>query len=492
MSRFWYTLVWYLATPFVLIHLLWRARRQPEYLGHWAERWGLPGAWKQARGAIERARGTVAPERPLPAPDGSGQGRPLIWIHAVSVGETRAAQPLVAALERDYPHLRILMTAMTPTGRQTSIELFGDRVLRCYLPYDYPGAMARFLETWQPRLALIMETELWPNLMQACALRHLPVCLVNARLSEKSLRKAQRWPGLIRPAVAQLSLIAVQSRIHEQRLSALGATGMQLTGNLKFDITPPAAMLERGRLWQRTLGARAVVLAASTREGEERLLLEQWRLQRNRQQSAPRSSEAGPQAGPVAKLEPAPLLVIVPRHPQRFEEVAQLIRDHGFELRRRIALDQPGLWQDNGAGGAEVVVLGDSMGEMFAYYGMATVAILGGSLLEHGGQNLIESCAVGTPIVMGPHTYNFEEAAQQAEQAGAALRVSDAARAVEQVLALLAAPGERELMSSRGRAFADEHRGATRRTLDLVGRWLPVASGASAKTDAASSPSPRA
>lgn len=443
MSRFWYSLAWYLATPLVLVHLLWRARKQPEYLAHWGERWALRSAW----------------------PTGPGSERPLIWIHAVSVGETRAAQPLVAALERDYPDARLLLTAMTPTGRQTSEQLFGDRVMRGYLPYDYPGAMARFLEHWQPRVAIIMETELWPNLMQACHLRHLPVCLINARLSAKSLRKAQRWAGLIGPAVRQLSLIAVQSEVHAQRLRSLGAGDPRMTGNLKFDITPPPAMLELGRAWRGALNGRPVVLAASTREGEERLLLEQWHAHREQQRAAA--------PGLAGDASTSPLLVIVPRHPQRFDEIAQQIRELGFECRRRSDIETPSAFGVGLGAERETIVLGDSMGEMFAYYALADVAILGGSLLEHGGQNLIESCAVGTPVIMGPHTYNFEEAAQQAESHGAAQRVADVAEAVARSIDLAGDARSRDRMSAQARGFADEHRGATRKTMDAMRQWLP-------------------
>ena len=364
-----YSLAWYLATPLVVMHLLWRSRRQPEYLRHWNERWSLLGRRPAAQ-------------------------RPIVWIHAVSVGETRAAQTLIVALERDYPHLQILLTAMTPTGRQTGEQLFGDRVLRSYLPYDYPGAMRRFIEYWRPQAAIIMETELWPNLMANCVRHSVPVCLVNARLSQRSLRKGARWGGLISVALKQLSAIAVQSEADAQRLRTLGARQLTITGNMKFDITPAPQQLELGRHWRAKIAARSVVLAASTREGEERLLLAQWR----RHASAATGAR--------------PLLVIVPRHPQRFEEVGELIREAGLSMTRRSQFGAGSAARAQAAEAGEVdVLLGDSMGEMSAYYAMADVAILGGSLLEFGGQNLIESCAVGTRIILGQHTFNFDEAA---------------------------------------------------------------------------------
>jgi 3-deoxy-D-manno-octulosonic-acid transferase len=436
MIRTLYSFAWYVATPFVVLHLLWRSRKQPEYRRHWGQRWGLC----------------------LARPDSNTQ---LIWIHAVSVGETRAAQTLITEFEKAYPKLRILVTSMTPTGRQTSELLYGNRVLRSYLPYDYSGAMNRFVDHWQPTIAIIIETELWPNLMAACSRRAIPVCLVNGRLSERSLRKGLRLRWLITPALQQFSAIAAQSQADAKRLQELGAEHLTITGNMKFDISPPQKQLELGRSWRGRLGGRTV-LAASTREGEERLLLAQWHLAN------------------AAKGIDTTLLVIVPRHPQRFDEVADLIAEAGFKVLRR---SQVLAAQDDGASSQQPgdqrfsfdgsqVLLGDSMGEMFAYYAMADVAILGGSLLEHGGQNLIEPCSVGTPVIMGPHTFNFEEAAEQASALGAAIRVGNAKQAVLSALALINDSERRSQMSANGTAFTGDHSGATRKTLDILEPWL--------------------
>ncbi len=429
MSRALYSLGWWLATPLVMAYLLWRSRHQPEYRSHWAQRWGLVAA-----------RGDTAP---------------LVWVHAVSVGETRAAQPLIAALLARDPSLRILLTHMTPTGRQTGAELFASRfsgrVVQAYLPYDYPYATRRFLRAWRPLLGIVMETELWPNLCAAAVAEGVPLALVNARLSEKSLRKGLRWRSLMGPALDTLCCVVAQTDADAQRIRALGREQVAIAGNMKFDVSAPAEMLERGREWRAGFGGRSVVLAASTRDGEEALLLDAWEALRGAGSSGSRARE--------------PLLAIVPRHPQRFDEVADEIARRGLALARRSRFGED-------AAARADVLLGDSMGEMFAYYAMADVAVLGGSLLPFGGQNLIEACAVGVPVLLGEHTYNFEDAARQAIEAGAAHRVPDASAALHVALELLAHPERRALMSQRAAAFAAAHRGATQRTLALLQPWL--------------------
>ncbi|OGA52615.1 MAG: 3-deoxy-D-manno-octulosonic acid transferase, partial [Betaproteobacteria bacterium RIFCSPLOWO2_12_FULL_62_58] len=363
--RFIYTLLVYALLPRALWHLLWRARRQPAYLEHIPERFGY---YRQ------------------PAE------QPLIWVHAVSVGETRAAEPLIRALQREYPQHRILLTHMTPTGREAGEALYGDTVLRCYLPYDYPGAVAHFLDHFRPRVGVLMETEVWSNLIHACRERRIPLYLVNARLSEKSFEKYRRFAELTRASLGELTAVAAQTADDAQRLAALGAENAVIAGNLKFDIELPVAQLKLGEAWRRRYGeSRPVLLAASTRDGEEDLLL----------------SRLGALEAPFA------LLVIVPRHPQRFDAVAALIERHGIRYQRR-SREEPVAPDTR-------VVLGDSMGEMFAYYAACDVAFIGGSLLPFGGQNLIEACAAGKPVLFGPHTYNFAEAAEGAIAAGAAL-----------------------------------------------------------------------
>jgi 3-deoxy-D-manno-octulosonic-acid transferase len=408
-----YTAVLFLLLPYVAFHLVWRARRQPEYLRHWGERFGR---YHQIR--------------PL---------RPVIWLHAVSVGETRAAAPLVKALQARYPEHQIILTHMTPTGRETGEQLFGPDVLRCYLPYDYPFAVRHFLDHFKPELGLLLETEIWPNLIRACHGAKIPLCLVNARLSEKSARRYARFGGLSAASLRQMSAIAAQTEEDAQRLEVLGAGNVRVMGNLKFDIAPSAEMLELGsRLLQRFGPERLIFLAASTREGEEEQIL------------------AAVKNVGVPEL----LTVIVPRHPQRFDAVAQLLEQRGIPWQRRSA--------EHAVDAATQVVLGDSMGEMFAYYAASDVAFIGGSLLPYGGQNLIEACAVGTPVILGQHTYNFAEAAERAVEAGAAVRVASAEELARELQNLLHDPERRRRMGQAGLAFIRQHQGATEKVMAIL------------------------
>ncbi len=413
LTRLPYTLLWILALPLVLLRLLWRARRQPAYLRHVGERFGR-----------YRVRAPLA----------------VIWVHAVSVGETRAAEPLVRALLARWPEHSVLLTQMTPTGRDTARTLFKDepRVLRAYLPYDVGCFAHAFLRHFRPMFGVIMETELWPNLLAACRRRRIPVMLANARLSERSARRYARLPGLTGLTMKALAAIGAQTAADAARLGQLGARRVTVTGNIKFDIAPPAAQLELGKTLRERIGERPVVLAASTREGEEVLLLDAF----------------------ARHAPPAALLLLVPRHPQRFEEVAALVRARRLGLQRRS--------EDAAVAATTRVLLGDSMGEMFAYYAAAEVALIGGSWLPFGGQNLIEACAVGTPVVIGPHTYNFQAVADDAVRAGAALRAEDAEAGMRAAMALLADAARREDVSAAGRAFATTHQGATARTIALL------------------------
>ena len=420
MARLLYTLTLLLLSPWVPLHLLWRARRQPEYLHRWGERFGY-----------------YAPRRPAP----------LIWLHAVSVGETRAAQPLVALLRQHWPEQRILFTHMTPTGRHAGEEIFGDTVERVYLPYDYPWAVRRFLKHFRPTLGVIMETELWPNMIADCHRSSIPLLLVNARLSEKSARRYARFPTLTRQALRGLAAVAAQGGDDAARLTRLGAPDVIVTGNLKFDITPPPEQLALGARLRGLWGGRQVLVAASTRAGEEALLLDALRA---------RSME---------NL----LLVIVPRHPQRFEEVAALIAARGLSFKRRSAVTERAIAPET------QVLLGDSMGEMFAYYAASDVAFIGGSLLDYGSQNLIEACAVGVPLLLGPSTYNFAAAAEQALACGAARRIENAEDLLRVAEELLGEAETRRRMGTAGQAFAARHRGASARTLALVEKTLAAA-----------------
>lgn len=419
MARFFYSLCVALLLPVAAIYLLWRARQQPEYLQHWRERFGLFNHLQHRTNA------------------------PLIWLHAVSVGETRAAQPLISALRERFPTHEILITHMTPTGRATSLELFGASVERCYLPYDTPWAMQRFLRHFSPQFGIVMETELWPNLVTTCAQREIPLMLVNARLSAKSQAGYAKLAALARATLQGLRAIAAQSADDANRLISLGAGEVKVVGNIKFDIEPPQNQIALGNRLREQIGSRQVFLAASTREGEELLLLDAWA--RNL---------------PVER----PLLIVVPRHPQRFKEVAEMIQAKGLRMQRR---------SENPIIDTQTeVLLGDSMGEMFAWHRLADVAFIGGSLLNFGSQNLIEACAVGTPVLLGPSTYNFSEAAHEAQACGAALAVTDADDLVQKALRLLNDAGARAQMSAAGLAFAQRHRGATKRTMEIIVRTV--------------------
>ncbi|WP_065339792.1 lipid IV(A) 3-deoxy-D-manno-octulosonic acid transferase [Azoarcus olearius] len=408
-----YSLLWALALPLVVARLAWRARKQPAYLHHLGERFGRYAAPPAA---------------------------PLIWVHAVSVGETRAAEPLVRALLARWPQHDVLLTHMTPTGRATAQQLFDaePRVRSVYLPYDLAWLAARFLCHFRPRFGVIMETELWPNLLATAARSGVPVVLANARLSARSAGRYARFPLLSRMTLGALAATGAQTAADAERLQALGATGVSVTGNIKFDIEAPAAALALGAAFRARCGERPVVMAASTREGEEAALLDAF------------ARMASPEA----------LLLLVPRHPQRFDEVAALASERGLALQRRsdgqVVARTTRVW------------LGDSMGEMFAYYAAADVALIGGSWLPFGGQNPIEACAVGTPVVLGPHTFNFEWVADAAVTAGAALREPDAAAGMARALELLADRPRRAALADAGRGFAAAHRGATARTLDLL------------------------
>lgn len=414
--RLLYTLTLWLLLPYALFHLLWRARKQPEYLQHVKERFGFYDV---------------------------RSSKPVIWLHTVSVGETRAAASLVRRLRECYPQHQLLLTHTTPTGRATSEQLYGDEVLRVYLPYDYPFAVRRFLRHFQPRAGVLLETEIWFNLIHYCHTASIPLLLLNARLSEKSAARYARYPKLTKLGLSKLAAIAAQTEDDAKRLTALGAPHVSVMGNLKFDIDPPPAMLELGKQLRKQFGAdRKIFLAASTREGEETLLLDT-----------------------LAPINiPQLLTVIVPRHPQRFDEVATLLAQRGTRFQRRSASQT--------VAAETQIVLGDSMGEMFAYYTACDLAFIGGSLLPYGGQNLIEACVVGKPVIIGPHTYNFTQASELAVESGAAVRIQDAAGLARAMQELYSNP---ELMAESGQAgkrFVSANLGATERAMHLFAQAI--------------------
>ncbi len=418
--RFFYTLALWLLLPYIFIRLLWRARKQPEYLSHIGERFGF---------YTRRCY------------------KPVIWLHTVSVGETRAAQSLIARLQCDYPHHQILLTHTTPTGRATSEQLYGNNVVRAYLPYDYPFAVTLFLHYFKPQLGVLMETEIWFNLIHACKQHNVPLLLLNARLSEKSAKGYARFAQLTAEALTNLAGVAAQTSDDALRLTRLGAKNVSVMGNLKFDIDPPVAGLNLGKQFREQFGAgRKIFLAASTREGEESLILNALQ--------------------PLAFINA--LLVIVPRHPQRFSEVESLLKQHKINYQRR-SKNQP-------VPNEVQVILGDSMGEMFAYYACADVAFIGGSLLPYGGQNLIEACVVGTPVIVGSHTYNFANATRHAVRAGAAIQINSANELAENLASLLTDSAKLAKMRQQALAFVNENRGATKNAMGIITFNLPPSS----------------
>jgi 3-deoxy-D-manno-octulosonic-acid transferase len=421
-----------LLLPLIFLRLWWRGRREPGYRLAWRERLGLG------------------------APSAAG----AVWVHAVSLGETRAAAALIDALRARVPSVRILLTHGTATGREAGRALLRDGDWQCWLPYDTPGAIRRFLRRHRPAVGVLMETEVWPNLILQARHAGVPMVLANARLSERSARKGERLSALLAPAAQALDLVLAQTHDDAQRLSAAGARTVEVSGNLKFDMAPDAALVARGRQWRQAL-ARAVVMMASSREGEEAPLLQAW----------------------LAQPAPRPLLLLVPRHPQRFDAVAQIVRDSGLAFERRSQ------WTDAApsvAHGADVW-LGDSLGEMPLYYAASDVALLGGSFAPLGGQNLIEAAACACPVVMGPHTFNFEQAAEQAVAARAALRVADIGEGVARAIELTRDATHAQ-WAARAGAFAQMHKGAAQRMAERIVQLAGARIGAPVADDAQALP----
>ena len=417
MNRGVYTLALRAAAPLIW---LWMARRAKRAGGRWdifsAERFGRSEPFSPSN--------------------------PPVWMHAVSLGETRAALPLLnALLARGLP---VLLTHTTATGRAEGERLFKDAIDRgqlrqVWLPYDFPGATRRFMAAHRPRCGLLMEREIWPNLLAAARQAGVPVALVSARYSASSLRQARRMGGVMREALAGLDKVLAQTAEDAGRLAEAGAPPAVVTGNLKFDLVLPQAQVEAGRAWRAQLG-RHVVAVASTREGEDAPFIEA--IKRH------------------AALPGAPIFLLIPRHPQRFDEAARLLSDAklGFARRSEGTLPSPDT----------AVLLGDSLGEMAFYYAASDVAIVAGSFAPLGGQNLIEACAAGVPVIVGPHTFNFKQAAEDAIAAGAVSRVEREGDAVDAAAALLADSVRRQAMSVAAAQWFHSHAGATARTMEAL------------------------
>lgn len=421
MNRLLYTLLLHLALPLIALRLALRARKAPAYAHRVKERFSLG----------------------LPAMKPGG-----IWVHAVSVGESIAAAPMIRALQARYPELPITVTCMTPTGSERIQAMFGGSVQHCYLPYDLPWAAARFLDRVQPRLAVVMETELWPNHIHQCAKRGIPVALANARLSERSARGYARFRKLTAPMLAELSLIAVQTQAEAQRFLELGARPdcVEVTGSIKFDLKIDAELLQRAaelrRQWQAE--QRPVWIAASTHAGEDEIILAAHRQ--------------------LLSTSPNALLLLVPRHPERFDSVYELCIKQGLTTRRRSTGES--------VQAGDQVLLGDTMGELLFLYALADIAFVGGSLVANGGHNLLEPAALGKPVLSGPHLFNFLEIAAQLREAGALGEVENQTQLADKVAQLLSEPGEVQRMSQAALAVLKANQGALERLLEGLRRLM--------------------
>ncbi|BAP87930.1 3-deoxy-D-manno-octulosonic-acid transferase [Burkholderiales bacterium GJ-E10] len=452
----WYTAAWIAALPFVALYLCRRGLRQREYFRHWGER--FLGAGALAPVAQAGTRGTTKPR--------GTTNLATIWIHAVSVGETHAAWPLIERLAQRHPDARFVLTHMTPTGRAVGAELAerlartagsahaSARILQRYLPYDLPGPVQRFLRETRPDVGVLMETEIWPTLLYEAAVAGIPTVLANARLSERSAAKAARFSRLFARAGANLAAVGAQTPTDRDRIARWFPGPIAVTGNLKFDLEPDAELVARGERWRARLGSgrpggQPIWLFASTREGEEAMLLDAL-------SSRARKEAAAPQ----------PRLLFVPRHPQRFDDVAALLVQRGLRVLRRTQWDTP--FADPAAPDASAVLLGDSMGEMPMYYAMADAAVIGGSLAPLGGQNLIEAAACGCPVVFGPHMFNFAQAAADAVASGAARRVADAAEALQALAEITGDTALHARMRAAAQTFSRTHRGAADRMVVMI------------------------
>ncbi len=418
--------------PLVRRKLLHRARNEPGYSVAVPERWGSYTQPPVQRGAL------------------------IVWVHAVSLGETRACAALVDQLRLLLPGMRLLLTHGTATGRAQGESLLRPGDVQVWQPWDALDPVRRFLQHFKPTIGLLVETEVWPNLVAQCQAQNIPLCLVNARLSEKSWRQAQRLAWLSRPAYQGLRAVWAQAPADAERLKALGAPVRGVLGNFKFDAVPDDTQMVLGRAWHLTLGRPVIALVVS-REGEEANFLALLK----QKQLLPGAKYDDPATSLIAS---AVQWMIVPRHPQRFDDVAALCVAQGFTVLRRSQWSAHGpIGQTPGS-----IWLGDSLGEMALYYGLSDVALLGGSFEPLGGQNLIEAAACQCPVVMGPHTFNFAEAAQLAVAAGAAWQVADMQAALDKALQLVHQPAQQRTAAQAAGALAQAHQGAARRTAQAV------------------------
>jgi 3-deoxy-D-manno-octulosonic-acid transferase len=439
LARAFYSLAALILIPVLVGHLVWRGFRQPDYLKFWSERFLGVSVGMSKKAEHQFFHGAEK----------------IFWIHAVSVGETRAAAPLIQGWLDKEPSCRVVLTHTTPTGRQTGKALFGNdaRVVQRYLPYDFPWAANLFLNWARPSIGVLMETELWPNLIAQADLAGIPLTLVNARLSPRSAKRLKNFALLARPAVLRLAGIAAQSAQDAAGFHAVlkpgDAINITVVGNMKFDVTPNESALALGQAWRKSWPQRTVWLAASTREDEELNVLNAWVAAKAR-----------------GELDHA-LLIIVPRHPQRFDRVEKMVAQAGLQYLRRSGLKAATeITQDT------EVLIGDSLGEMFLYLAASDLVLIGGSLPQLGGQNPIEACAVGRPVFFGPHMFNFQQISQALIAAGVGRQVLSANDWLAQGRALRADSEKYQKTCQAAVAFALMHRGATVRTCELLNQLV--------------------
>ena len=424
MVRQLYSALHYLALPYIFLRLAWRGHRDPGYRQRWGERFGrvptLPGNQK------------------------------IVWIHAVSVGEVQAAVPLVRALRSGGRDLRIVVTTTTPTGQQRVRQALGNSVLHRYAPYDLPASVRRFLARVHPQLVIIMETELWPNILHQCSRQRIPVLLANARLSERSAASYRRVASIARQMLASVSGIAAQTRQDAARLVSLGARPdrVRVTGNTKFDVRLPASLGEEAQVLRRCFGVdRGVWIAASTHDGEEQQVLQAFET--------------------VRQALPDSLLVLVPRHPDRAASVAALARKSGHVTVTRS--ESPATCVDAS------VFIGDTLGELPLFYAASDVAFVGGSLVPEGGHNMLEPAALGIPVIFGPYVHDVAEISERLTRAGAGRKVEDKDELGVAVVEYMQDANLRHVAGQRGREFVEQNRGALTLVMELVDELMAPA-----------------
>lgn len=423
-----YTLFFYLALPLIVLRLLWRSVKAPAYRQRWSERFGFFSVSPRAKQSdVEQ----------------------VLWLHTVSVGETIAAKPLVVALLASYPNHRLLMTTTTPTGSAQVQRLFADeisqgRIAHCYIPYDIPGAISRFLNSAQPQLAIFMETEVWPNVLHACQRRHIPTVLVNARLSERSLKGYQRFNWLTGPVFSKFSAVAAQDEAGAERLLHAGARPVSITGSLKSEITLEGELIRQAqevkKQWS-AQGQRRILIAASTHQGEDEIILDAYQS--------------------LLDANPDLRLILVPRHPERFPVVRQLCQK-SFKVQCRS--DNQAIVDDT------QIILGDTMGEMMLFYGTADIAIVCGSFIDHGGHNMLEPAAWGLPIISGPSTFNFADIANTMQQKNALLITDDfrSSTLSSVIQHVLTNSQQSQSLGQAAYSYVESNRGALKKTLAVI------------------------